>query len=59
MNNFYNKIKHMFPDITMLIDKKNKDINDSINYAERIQLAIFPPLSKIEDYLKDYFILFL
>ena len=41
-----------------LIEEKNKDINDSINYAERIQLAIFPPLSKIEDYLKDYFILF-
>ncbi len=41
-----------------LIEEKNKDINDSINYAQRIQQAIFTPLSKIEGSLKDYFILF-
>jgi serine phosphatase RsbU (regulator of sigma subunit) len=41
-----------------LIEEKNKDINDSINYAQRIQQAIFPPLLKIEESLKDYFILF-
>ncbi len=41
-----------------LIEEKNKDIKDSINYAEKIQQAIFPPLSKIEESLKDYFILF-
>jgi serine phosphatase RsbU (regulator of sigma subunit) len=41
-----------------LIEEKSKDINDSINYAQRIQQAIFPPLSKIEESLKDYFILF-
>lgn len=41
-----------------LIEEKNKDINDSINYAQRIQYAIFPPLSKIEQDLKEYFILF-
>lgn len=41
-----------------LIEEKNKDINDSINYAQRIQYAIFPPLSKIEKNLNEYFILF-
>lgn len=41
-----------------LIEEKNKDINDSINYAQRIQHAIFPPMPKIESSLKDYFILF-
>ncbi len=41
-----------------IIVEKNKNISDSINYAQRIQQAIFPPIEKIEDGLKDYFILF-
>src|SRR5207248_2932847 len=41
-----------------IIEEKNKNINDSINYAQRIQQAIFPPIEKIEGSLKDYFILF-
>ncbi len=40
------------------IEEKNQDISDSINYAQRIQQAIFPPLSKIDTILNDYFILF-
>jgi sigma-B regulation protein RsbU (phosphoserine phosphatase) len=40
------------------IEEKNKDINDSINYALRIQQAIFPPIEKINANFKDYFILF-
>lgn len=40
------------------IEEKNKDINDSINYALRIQQAIFPPVEKIKANLNDYFILF-
>jgi len=41
-----------------IIEEKNKHIIDSINYAQRIQQAIFPPIEKIEGSLKDYFILF-
>jgi len=41
-----------------IIEEKNKHISDSINYAQRIQQAIFPPIEKIEGSLKDYFILF-
>ncbi|MFI5149771.1 MAG: tetratricopeptide repeat protein [Bacteroidia bacterium] len=41
-----------------IIEEKNKDITDSINYARRIQQAMLPLEQKINRYLKDYFILF-
>lgn len=41
-----------------IIEEKNKDIRDSINYAQRIQQAILPSFEKIDAVLKDYFILF-
>jgi sigma-B regulation protein RsbU (phosphoserine phosphatase) len=41
-----------------IIEEKNKDIRDSINYAMRIQQAILPPLEKIDKVLNDYFILY-
>ncbi|MES2591988.1 MAG: SpoIIE family protein phosphatase [Bacteroidota bacterium] len=42
----------------IIIEEKNKDIRDSINYALNIQRAILPPLSKIDNVLKDYFIFY-
>jgi sigma-B regulation protein RsbU (phosphoserine phosphatase) len=41
-----------------IIEEKNKDIRDSINYAQRIQQAILPSFEKINKVLNDYFILF-
>ncbi|MCH8317369.1 MAG: SpoIIE family protein phosphatase [Bacteroidetes bacterium] len=41
-----------------VITEKNKDITDSINYARRIQTAIFPPDELVKSLLKDAFILF-
>lgn len=41
-----------------VIESKNKDIRDSINYAQRIQQAILPKTDKISLLLSDYFILF-
>jgi len=41
-----------------IIEEKNKDIKDSIIYAQRIQQAIFPPKEKVDSILNDYFILF-
>ncbi|MCW3072622.1 MAG: hypothetical protein JWO44_2512 [Bacteroidetes bacterium] len=41
-----------------IIEEKNKDISDSINYAQRIQQAVLPPLEKLDKELKDYFILY-
>ncbi len=39
-----------------LIEEKNKDITDSINYAKRIQDAILPPLKLIESHFPDSFV---
>ncbi|HEX8515550.1 MAG TPA: SpoIIE family protein phosphatase [Bacteroidia bacterium] len=41
-----------------IIEEKNKDISDSINYAQRIQQAVLPPLEKLDAVLKEYFVLY-
>jgi len=41
-----------------LIEEKNKDITDSINYAKRLQEAILPPLSFISEKLPESFVLY-
>ena len=41
-----------------VIEEKNRDIMDSIEYAERIQQAILPPDRLVKEFLKDSFILF-
>ncbi|MCW3076698.1 MAG: hypothetical protein JWO32_1307 [Bacteroidetes bacterium] len=41
-----------------LVEEKNKDITDSINYAKNIQQAILPFDSRISETLNNYFILF-
>ncbi|MBK7130490.1 MAG: tetratricopeptide repeat protein [Crocinitomicaceae bacterium] len=42
-----------------MVEEKNKEITDSINYARRIQEAILPPAQLIEKYLPDHFVLYL
>ncbi|MBN4051177.1 tetratricopeptide repeat protein [bacterium AH-315-M05] len=41
-----------------VIETKNKDITDSIRYAERIQAAILPTDEQIKELLPDSFVLF-
>ena len=41
-----------------LVELKNKDILDSINYAKRIQEAILPVSHEIEQFFEDAFIFF-
>ncbi len=41
-----------------LVDEKNRDILDSIKYAERIQTAILPPQKLVHQTFKDAFVLF-
>jgi len=41
-----------------LVDEQNRDILDSIKYAERIQTAILPPQKSITSTFKDSFVLF-
>ncbi|UKN00229.1 SpoIIE family protein phosphatase [Paracrocinitomix mangrovi] len=40
------------------LSEKNKEINDSINYAKRIQSAILPPVKLIKQHLPNSFILY-
>jgi tetratricopeptide (TPR) repeat protein/serine phosphatase RsbU (regulator of sigma subunit) len=40
------------------IAQKNKDIQDSINYAQRIQQAILPPIPSIKAAFPDSFVLY-
>ena len=41
-----------------IIKQKNKDVTDSISYAQRIQSALLPSENYIDNILNDYFILF-
>ena len=41
-----------------IIEEKNKDITDSIQYAKRLQDAILPNESLMQNLLKDYFVLY-
>jgi len=41
-----------------IIEQKNKDILDSINYAKHIQEAIFPPEELVKELIPQSFILF-
>jgi serine phosphatase RsbU (regulator of sigma subunit)/ligand-binding sensor domain-containing protein len=41
-----------------LVEEKNKEISDSINYAERIQFSMLANEELVQQYLKDYFIFF-
>ena len=40
------------------IEVKNKDITDSINYAQRIQASILPPISKLHDTFSGSFVFY-
>ena len=40
------------------IEIKNKDITDSINYAQRIQASILPPISRLHDAFSGSFVFY-
>ncbi|PHR43350.1 MAG: hypothetical protein COA32_16620 [Fluviicola sp.] len=42
-----------------VLEDKNQEITDSINYAKRIQSAILPPINELENYNYNSFILYL
>ncbi|MEZ4937515.1 MAG: SpoIIE family protein phosphatase [Crocinitomicaceae bacterium] len=41
-----------------IIEVKNKEITDSINYAKRIQTAMLPSLSQCDQVLQEHFIIY-
>jgi len=42
----------------LLVEEKNKEITDSINYAKRIQQAKLPKIEEVNSFLPECFILF-
>ena len=59
--NLENKVKERTIDLHRqkeMVEEKNKEIVDSINYAKRLQQAILPPISLVKQSLPDSFILF-
>jgi tetratricopeptide (TPR) repeat protein len=50
--------KRIIEEQKLLVDEKNKNITDSINYALRIQAAILPPLNLIKQHLPESFLLY-
>lgn len=45
-------------DQKQLVEKKNREILDSITYAKRIQTAILPPDKLVKEFLADSFVLY-
>lgn len=41
-----------------IVEKKNREITQSINYAKRIQTAILPPQKMVKEFLPDSFIFY-
>ncbi len=41
-----------------IIERKNEDITDSINYAQRIQRTMLPTLTQIRAHIPDFFVFF-
>ncbi len=51
-------IKSKLEESKKIIEEKNNDIIQSINYAKKIQTAILPPLDLISEYLPNSFVLY-
>lgn len=41
-----------------IIEEKNKEVLDSINYAQRIQRSILPPAEEMQKAIKNHFVLY-
>lgn len=50
--------KNVVEEQKKLIEKKHKEITDSINYAERIQRSLLASKQLLDEYLSQYFILY-
>lgn len=53
-----NKQKEIIEEQKLIVEAKNKEIVDSINYAKRIQSAILPSIDKIQEKLPHSFVLY-
>jgi serine phosphatase RsbU (regulator of sigma subunit)/Tfp pilus assembly protein PilF len=53
-----NRTNRKLEEKNVIIEKKNKDITDSISYAKRIQEAFLPSLREMQSVFSDFFILY-
>jgi serine phosphatase RsbU (regulator of sigma subunit) len=53
-----NKANGILAHKNKIIEEKQKEVIDSINYAKRIQAAILPPLRMVKEHVPDSFILY-
>ncbi len=53
-----NKQKHIIEDKNRLVELKNEEILDSITYAKRIQTAILPSKSRMDEFLPNHFVVY-
>jgi serine phosphatase RsbU (regulator of sigma subunit) len=56
--NVYNELEHRVKDRTAQLHEKNQEITDSIAYAKRIQNAVLPSFSLVQEHFKDSFIMY-
>lgn len=54
----YDELEHRVKDRTAQLHEKNQEITDSISYARRIQNAVLPSFSLVQEHFKDSFILY-
>lgn len=54
----YDELEYRVKDRTAQLQEKNREITDSIAYARRIQNAVLPSFSLIQEHFKDSFILY-
>jgi serine phosphatase RsbU (regulator of sigma subunit) len=52
------KLAFQLEEKSSLLEEKNHEIIDSINYAKRIQDAILPPIKLVKEYLNNSFVLY-
>jgi serine phosphatase RsbU (regulator of sigma subunit) len=57
-NRFTKKQLQIIEELRLNLEKKNKEVTDSIEYALRIQTAILPPQKIVRQYLENSFILY-
>ncbi len=53
-----NRQKLVIEEQKMMVEEKNREILDSIQYAKRLQDAILPPTKLVKEYLEQSFILY-
>lgn len=58
LNNFLSEKNAVINNQKNIVDEKNKSISSSIAYAQRLQSAILPKRSEIEEYFPESFLIF-